>query len=131
MIAVLDASAAVGIVFARDDAAAARDAVQQADGILAPGLFISEVTNTIWKYVQFQGLEQNEAERALDYCLGLPDDFADDRDLHREAFSLSCGSSRSAYDMFYIALARRNDAMILTLDQKVKQLAESLSIRTL
>lgn len=50
MIIVLDTSAAVEIVLQRQRAIFLGKNVVQADWIIAPTLFISEVTNVFWKY---------------------------------------------------------------------------------
>ena len=48
MIAVLDASAAVEIVLRRTHANRFADIVKNADMVLSPLLFISEVSNAFW-----------------------------------------------------------------------------------
>ena len=49
---------------------------------------------------------------------------------YREAFALSRAQrSRAAYDMFYLALAQREDAVLLTLDGTLKKEAKRAGIR--
>jgi predicted nucleic acid-binding protein len=51
-------------------------------------------------------------------------------EIYREAFALSrAQKSRAAYDMFYLALARREDAVLLTLDGTLKKEAKRAGIR--
>jgi predicted nucleic acid-binding protein len=52
------------------------------------------------------------------------------QELYREAFALTrAQQSRAAYDMFYLALARREDAVLLTLDSTLKKEARRAGIR--
>jgi predicted nucleic acid-binding protein len=41
-------------------------------------------------------------------------------DLYREAFNMACKLNHPVYDMLYLILARRNSAVLLTMDKKVK-----------
>ena len=50
MIIVLDTSAAVEIVLQREHAIYLGRKVAEADWIIAPSLFIPEITNVFWKY---------------------------------------------------------------------------------
>jgi predicted nucleic acid-binding protein len=49
-------------------------------------------------------------------------------DVFREAFKQSCTSNHSVYDMMYIIIARRNNATLLSTDNKLLQTAKRLSI---
>jgi predicted nucleic acid-binding protein len=52
------------------------------------------------------------------------------QELYREAFALTRAQQRrAAYDMFYLALARREDAALLTLDSTLKKEARRAGIR--
>ena len=51
-------------------------------------------------------------------------------ELYRDAFALSCDTQRSAYDMLYLALARRDGATLVTLDAALKKEAERQGIPT-
>ena len=128
---VLDASAAIEVAMSWGKAARFTQALEEADEVLAPDLFVAEVVNTVWKYHQFEDLTQSACERALDHALNLVDAFVPCRDLHREAFLLARTAGRSAYDMFYLALARREDAALLTTDKGLGKEAERQGITTL
>ena len=128
MIAVLDASAAIEIVFQRDLAGKLSKVIVDASWVIAPTLFISEITNTIWKYQKFADLPFRSCEKVLEQTLALPDDFINEMDLYREAFKLSCTLNHSVYDMLYLVVARRNYGILLTLDQKLIKAAIKCSI---
>ena len=128
MIVVLDASAAIEIVLQRDLAKQLSNHVLAADWVIAPTLFISEVTNTIWKYQKIADLPYRACEKALEQALALPDDFINEYDLYREAFKLSCTLDHPIYDMLYLVTARRNNGVLLTLDKKLQQIAIKCSV---
>ena len=129
MRAVLDASAAIEVVFGRTQAARLAEILGQADVVLAPELFIPEVVNTIWKYHRFEGLGLGACDRALDAAIGLVDTFVSTKEIYGEAFLLARTARRSAYDMFYLALARREDAVFLTVDAGLRKETERQGVR--
>jgi len=56
--------------------------------------------------------------------------FVPSQELYREAFALSrAQQTRSAYDMFYLALALRENAVLLTLDATLKKEAKRAGVR--
>ena len=126
---VLDASAAIEIALQRGRAPALSDAVGQADLVLAPDLFVPEVVNTIWKYHHFERLALDVCDQAIDAALRLVDTIVSTRELHGEAFLLARSARRPVYDMFYLALARREDALFLTLDLSLRREAARQGVR--
>ena len=126
---VLDASAALEVVLNRGRAEQFAEQLQQASEVLAPDLFVAEVVNTIWKYHRFENLSLSDCDRALELSLGLADTLVSCKELYREAFLLARTVRRPAYDMFYFALARREDALILTADAALRKEAEHQGIR--
>jgi len=128
---VLDASAAVGIATGRATANPLRLALPEADEVLAPGLFVAEVTNTIWKYHEFSDLTQGTGDSLLEKAIGLVDTLVSCCELYRAALALSRAAHRPAYDMFYLALARREGAQLLTLDKALRKEARRQGIAVL
>jgi len=98
--------------------------------VLAPDLFVSELVNAIWKYHRFEGLSVDVCDRALTRALGLVEILVPSKDLARAAFLLSRVSGRPAYDMFYLALAKREDASLLTLDGALRKEAQRQGVDT-
>ncbi|MEA3348402.1 MAG: type II toxin-antitoxin system VapC family toxin, partial [Pseudomonadota bacterium] len=119
---------AIEIVLQRNPAEALTKYVTEADWVITPTLFISEVTNTIWKYQKFAELPIRSCEKALEQALALPDDFINELDLYREAFKLSCSFNHPVYDMLYLLTARRNNGILLTLDKKLIKIAINCSV---
>lgn len=128
MIAVLDASAAVEIVLQRKMAAQLNDCLDEAEWVIAPTLFISEVTNVFWKYQRLADFPFQFCEQRLDLAIALPDDFIEELDLFREAFKMACTLNHPVYGMLYLVVARRKNATLLTLDRKLVKAAQKSSI---
>lgn len=126
---VLDASAAIEVALGRKQAVRLAGILRDADVVLAPELFVPEVVNTIWKYHRFESLSLDVCDRALDAALGLVDTFVLSVEIHGEAFLLARTSRQPAYDMFYLALARREDAILLTIDAALRKEAERQGVR--
>jgi len=131
MIIVLDASAAVEVVLKRKRASVLGHHLLDADWVISPTLYVSELSNVFWKYHQFHNLPIEECEKGLAHALSLPDEFSDDRDLCLEAFSLSCITQKPVYDMLYLVLARRHNGYLLSMDRSLSQVAKKQSIRVL
>jgi predicted nucleic acid-binding protein len=125
MIAVLDVSAAAELLLKRPCAGQVGDIVTRADWVLAPSLYVAELGNVFWKYHQFHDMPLADCEQFVETGLALPDTFTDDRELQREAFAMACRCEHSVYDMLYLVLARRHAAYLLTMDKRLKRLAES------
>ena len=129
-IIVLDASAALEIALNKKDSHRFRESLLQAGLVLAPDTFPSEITNTFWKYGLYSHLPSEQCQRGIDYCLDLVDDYIDTRDLCSEVFAESVKAKHPAYDLFYLIVARRHNASILTKDKKMIRLATELQIKT-
>ena len=129
MIAVLDASAAAGILLHRPEAGRLGQRVAEADWVVVPSLFTAELCNVFWKYHELHSLSRETCERAIAEGLAIPDAFSDDRELNREAFAMACLCRRPVYDMLYLVLARRHSAHLLTMDRSLKALASKHDVR--
>ncbi|MGD0498977.1 MAG: type II toxin-antitoxin system VapC family toxin [Bryobacteraceae bacterium] len=130
MKAVLDASAAIEVALGRRQAATFAAILEEAAEVMAPDLFIPEVVNAIWKYYQFERLSLDVCDRTLEAVLGLVDALVPSKEIFGEAFLLARTAHRPAYDMFYLALARREDAVFLTAAAALRREAERQGVRT-
>lgn len=126
---VLDASAAVEFALKRSKAATIGNVIAEADAVLVPDFYASEVTNVFRKCYAFEHLPMPACEAALAAALALPDVFAPSRELAAEAFALACLVQASAYDMLYAVLARRSGAELWTLDGKLVKTCKMQGIR--
>jgi len=127
---VLDANAAVEVALEGKAAGPLSAMLSQSEEVIAPELLIQEVVNAVWKYHQFAEFDLGKCEKILELAVGLVDRLISHREIYREAFALSrAQKTRTAYDMFYLALARREDAVLLTLDGTLKKEARRAGIR--
>jgi predicted nucleic acid-binding protein len=126
---VVDASAGIEVALRRPLAAVLSDQIARAEWVTAPTLYIAEVSNTMWKYHRYNGLPCDVCEIGIGDALAIPDNYADDADLAREAFALAAQIRRPVYDAFYLVLARRHDGCLLTLDQGLKAVARKSAVR--
>lgn len=125
---VIDASAAIGVVLAMPGTETFSTMLEQADLVSAPELYVAEVGNALWKYRKSDLLPQTRCELALAQAVALPDRFEPGGALYLEAFTLACRHLHPVYDAMYLVLARRNNAVILTMDRRLAALAEKLEI---
>ncbi|MGI5085707.1 type II toxin-antitoxin system VapC family toxin [Treponema putidum] len=129
MILILDASAAIEIVLNMKNAEAFKNSCMEADIILAPDIYPSEITNVFWKYRIFSNLDLIKCEKGIEYCIDLIDDFVDTRFLCNEVYAEAVKYKHPAYDIFYLIAARKNNAKLLTCDKKLKKIAIEMGVK--
>lgn len=116
---VLDASAAVRIVLGSEQAPPLLQALDDATIVIAPGLFVAEVANALWKYHRAGHLSLNDTLERYQEAAGLIDESMPDRDLADEALAEACRWGHPVYDLLYAVLARRVGGCVLTLDDRL------------
>ena len=118
------------IAFNKTDAARSKALLGESEAVLAPDLIVPEFVNGIWKLYQFTETSLGLCDQALGTLLEIVDTFVPSREIYRDAFALSrAQKTRAAYDMFYLALALREDAILLTLDGTLKKEARRAGVR--
>jgi len=120
---VLDASAVVRIIEGSEQSASFQEAVLKADLVLAPELMLTEVANALWRLQRSGQLKADGLQRRLSRAVELVDVIESDRHLQAEALALACHLDHPVYDCLYLALARREAAVLVTADQRLQQLA--------
>ncbi|MDQ3001114.1 MAG: type II toxin-antitoxin system VapC family toxin [Fibrobacterota bacterium] len=106
-------------------------AVREAEWVEAPDLMIAESANVCWKYHMHGNQSLENCEKALEQAIALPDEFVPASGLYREAFALAAAGQRPAYDMFFLALARRNNAVLISLDKGLLAFAAKHDVKIL
>lgn len=130
MIAVLDASAAVRAVLA--PASPFHAPLEDADLVIAPELIVTEVCSALRKYVRAKVMKPAEAEQAVAQALALVDELQPMAELAADVMSLARNHTEaSAYDLFYVALAQRTGAVLLTADAALRKAALRLGVEAL
>ena len=125
---VLDASAAVAIVRDTEEGKAILGLASEGEAIIAPYLFISEVANSLWKYVRAGEMEASHAATKAQEAYEYVDEYVQDFELMPEALLEASNSGHSAYDVFYLVLARRRKATLFTRDQKLMQMCDAAGV---
>lgn len=125
---VLDASAAAAIAFNRSGAPIFKQKLSEARHRYAPILYESEVTQVFWKSVRAGVLDEENAKKMIVEVLQYVDQFVDPVNSVLESLHESIRLDHSAYDMFYLTLARRKAATLLTCDKKLYDLCKSQGV---
>lgn len=116
MTAVLDVSAAIEILLKKDKKELFDSHYQSASWVIAPDLYVSELSNVLWKYYKAKVISHEECLQYVEDGISFIDDFIDARELWKEALGEGIKSNHSIYDMFYFVLTRRNDGKLITND---------------
>ena len=127
---VLDANCAIEIALNKKEGERLKAVLDESDQVLAPDLLVPEFVNTLWKYHQFDQLSLDLCDEALTRLLDLVETLVPSTEIYRDAFALSgVQKTRAAYDMFYLAVALRENAVLLTLDGTLKKEARRAGVR--
>jgi len=124
MIAVLDASAGVEIALRRPLAEHLKGYISSCRKVISSDLYKTEVTNTYWKYITAGYITKNVGFELLRMTQGLVDEYCDIGENNIEALSESLRLKHTSYDLLYFTLARREGAILLSLDKRLLELAE-------
>jgi len=131
MIVVLDTTAAIEIILNKKDSKKFKNIIIEADTVIAPELYISEITNVAWKYNKISNFGHEEYYSLADDGISLIDQFIETKFLWKEALREAMNNDQTVYDCLYLICARRNDGILLTKDQKLKKLCRKLKIEVL
>ena len=127
---VLDASAAVHVVMRTPQAAELTTLLARSATVIAPNLYCSECANALWKYVTHAELPKSLALERLEEALTLVDHLEADHQLAAEALATAAAVNHPAYDLFYLVLARRYGATLLTRDKRLAKAGRELGVDT-
>ncbi len=131
MIIVCDVSAAISFLLGGEKSDQIAEILKNAYRVIAPELFIVELTNVLWKYTRYQGMSPETAKDLQLNGIRMIHEFETMISLWPVALDESIRHSHSSYDMMYLLTAKRHHALLMSLDKKLNQLAETEGIRTL
>lgn len=123
---VLDTSAAANVVLGTAEGIRLATVLEQADWVIAPSLFHSEMGNTLWKSVRFGSLTQDAALTLYDDAVALVDEFMSDQPLIIQSMAAAVRHQHPVYDMIFVSVAQRYGCRLLTTDQKLQALAQRI-----
>ena len=129
MIVVLDASGAAEVIAKTVYGADFYNVMMHADKVIAPDLYISETANIAWKHGRKDRDNAKSYIEESNNCIDFIDEFASSLELRIEALRLAQEHDHSVYDMLYAALARRYDAVLVTMDVKLREVCKKISVR--
>lgn len=118
MTLIVDASVAAQWVLEQDGSSRAA-ALRLEDELIAPSLIASEIGSAIWKAVRRSAISRANALLAIEVAL-LP--FAaliPDEELRVRALSIAMELNHPVYDCFYLALAEREGAPLVSADKRL------------
>lgn len=127
MTLVVDASVVAKWVLTEDGSDRA-NALRTENGLIAPSLLASEVGNALWKAERRGDITRNDAIAAIKSILSPFDSLVPSEDLHTRALELAIDLRHPIYDCFYLALAEREDATLVTADARLAMVAKKTKV---
>lgn len=115
---VVDANVAIKWVVEQPHFERARDIVARGTVLIVPAMFVAEVTSTLWKYIRNDEISAPQAQAGLASILSQISIFEQDADLAEEALDRGAELNCAPYDCFYLALAMRRGAPLVTADKR-------------
>jgi predicted nucleic acid-binding protein len=115
---VVDASVAALWVLEQDGSDRAH-ALRTESNLIAPSLIASEVGSAIWKAVRRGVVSRVDARVAVEAALLPFAALAPAEELRVGALALALDLDHSIYDCFYIALAQREGAPLISADKRL------------
>jgi len=131
VIIILDTSAALDILLNKGNFEIYKSEIEKADTVVAPEIYLSEITNVAWKYYKIAGFTHEEALSLAEDGINLIDQFIPVKELWKESLREAVNNNHPVYDCLYIVCARRNDGILLSQDKKLKNICAELKIQTL
>ena len=124
---ILDSSVLAAMFFKEDASQRALNAVTEPD-LITLDLSVAEVGNVAWKLVILSGEDRNLTLAALQKCLSFISEACDTvraQDLAAEAYEIAVDTKVDFYDSLFLALAKREQVPLLTLDKNLYKKAKA------
>ena len=116
MIVVLDVSGVMEILLHKEKTDKFLKTFQNANVVIAPDLYVSELANTLWKHHKAKTLSKENCLLYMQQGLKMINRFVNSKEIWEEAFSEAISNNHSVYDMFYMIAARRHAGTLITND---------------
>ena len=117
---IVDASVVIEYLVAGQHTLNARALFTQAmpgDRFIVPEFCLLECTNVLWKQVRFQGMPAAQAQGLLKNLKKLPLTRVPAKAALNTALSIGLTHNLAIYDSTYVALAKRSNIPLVSLDQ--------------
>jgi len=129
MIAIIDVCGVMEILFRREKADMFNKLIDKATLVVAPDLYITELTNTLWKYHAAKKRTKNECLELIKDGIDYINVFVDTKEIWEEAFLEGINNNHSVYDMFYMVAARRHAGTLVTNDSTLAAICKKHHIQ--
>ena len=126
--AVIDASAAAGLIVDLPWSAEARAAILAEEKRIAPSLFAVEIGSTVWQNIRAGVLSVDFGMMALDEVVPIVT-LIPDTDVLHSALSMALRERHPIYDCLYLAVAAQQREVLFTADMKMAAIARRLGQR--
>lgn len=126
---IVDASVAVKWVVDEPDSDKALALYQNERDLAAPTLIVAEVGNTLWKKCRRKLVTERQMTFALEALPRFLSHLCELPELASRAGELAVRLDHPIYDCFYLALAQRESAAIVTADERLFAAARKARIR--
>jgi predicted nucleic acid-binding protein len=124
---VVDASVAVKWVVRQPLSLEASNLLAAETRLLAPSLLLAEAGNGLWRHVRVGDITDAQARLGLEAIEKAFAELIEMRQLHHDALNLALHVDHPVYDCFYLALARREGAPLVTADKRLVKLGATLA----
>jgi predicted nucleic acid-binding protein len=101
-------------VFSAGRIGSGKELLRSDDHLIAPDLVIAEITNAAWKFVMFDQLAPEAAMSAIREVAKAFEELVPASGLRDRALTIAIELQHPAYDCFYLALAERRSAPLVT-----------------
>ena len=126
---VVDASVAVKWILPESGSSAAAALRKLNDDLSAPSLIAVEVGNALWKAVRRGSVTRSEALEGFEAALISLQSLIPIEELRVRALTLAIELRHPIYDCFYLALAQRENALLVTADEAMFTTARKAKIK--
>lgn len=125
---VMDCSAAVEIARGTEKGKGLALLIEPQEEVIAPSWFRAEVRNVFWKYVHAGMLDESDAAKHVRIAETLVTDYVGIEGYLSEAFAQAVRHDHPFYDMLYLCMARRNAAMLFTVDKELANICDEAKV---
>lgn len=126
---IVDASVAVKWVAHEPGSMDARALGNDDEPLIAPELVVAEVGNALWKKCRGGILSRAQAAQGLRQLPLLFHQLHSDLTLSGRALEIALDADDAIYDCFYIALAQRENAPLITADERQLAAARKAKVK--
>jgi predicted nucleic acid-binding protein len=123
---IVDASVAVKWFSQETDSEKSEALLSSVQPLIAPNLVVAEIGNALWKKVSKRLLQREQAIKAMVDAPGFFDQLVSLEELAPRAIEMAIELRHPAYDCFYLALAERERAPIISADDKLMTVARKI-----